>query len=655
MHRAGLGLDLGTTMSLASIVDERGQPEVVRGPAGSHLIPSAVYFDNNIVVGENALELGLRDPEGLAEAFKRDIGKPHYSREVRSSQVPPEVLTGFLIRHLISNVRACYGEVNSAVVTVPAYFDERKRTATQQAAQLAGLEVLDIINEPTAAAIALGHEMMLVSAAHQNHTVKPRRLLVYDLGGGTFDVTLLEFSNRTFRALGTDGDIYLGGRDFDERIIGMIADRFRDRHGVDPRHNIFEMQRLWKYSRELKHLLSVQPLVTIDFQYEGMSIRFDLKRAEFEDAIEPLVERSMATTREVILAAGCSWADIDEFMLVGGSSRIPMIATKAHELSGIAPRLASNPDELIANGAALYAATKRGDILDSSAQFEVVNVNAHSLGVRGTDAATKQKVNKILIPRNTPLPASKIYSFVTSRDGQKNAKVPLLEGESENPDYCTLLGECLVKIDADLPKGSGIKVICNYAANGTIAVTAKLARNNAAAYVEIRRDGYSTLESLDIWTARLTSGGDIPSTELLSHLASKPSALPLHDRSDKNRVISRLDELYRYVGKLSADLAPPAGATQTCRLIGVMQSETGTLKQLIRQLEARHQQTERLQDRLELAGQLAQLKMAWEHSMRLLDHSLVVLGRECIAENVASPQAGSFLNEARELQAILER
>lgn len=650
MQRAGLGLDLGTTISLASIVDSSGRPQVVKGPSGNHLVPSAIYFDQHILFGESALDAGLLDPEGLAEAFKRDIGKPHYSREIRSTQVPPEVLSAFLIRHLINNVRAKHGEMDAAVVTVPAYFDERKRTAVQQAAQLAGLSVLDIINEPTAAAIALGHQMLLTAQP----SAKPRRLLVYDLGGGTFDVTLLEFSERTFRALGTDGDIYLGGRDFDERIIGILAEHFRQRHGVDPRHNLVEMQRLWKYSRLLKHELSTHTRVSVEFDYEGMGVQFDLLRSDFEDAIEPLVERSMSTTRDVLLTAGFSWEDIDEFMLVGGSSRIPMIASKAQQVSGLLPRLVANPDELIAHGAALYAATKRGDILDAAARFEVVNVNAHSLGVRGTDAATKQKVNKILIPRNTPLPASKVYSFVTSREGQRNAKVPLLEGESENPDFCTLLGECLVKIDTTLPKGAGIKVICNYAANGTISVTAKLARDNAAAYVEIRRDGYSTLESLDVWTARLTSGGDIPSTDVLSHLSGRPAETAVLDHSDRNKVMERLDDLYRYVGKLSLESPPPPTAHRSHQLLDSLQLETATLKQLIRQLELRHQQTERFQDRLELAGQLAQLKMAWEHSMRLLDHSLVVLGRESVTTNQLFPAAAQFVAEAQELQTVLD-
>ncbi len=649
MQKLGLGLDLGTTISLASVVDHCGRPKVVCGATGAHLVPSAVYFDADVVVGEAAMELGLRDPAGLAEAFKRDIGKPNYSKEVRSTLVPPEVLTAYLIRHLMANVHAAHGPIATAVITVPAYFDEKRRTATQQAARLAGLEILDIINEPTAAAIALGHEMLL----DRQNRGRPRRLLVYDLGGGTFDVTVLEFAEHTFRALSTDGDIYLGGRDFDERIVRIIAERFQNRYSMDPRQDINALQQLWKSARELKHQLSDDHQVDIDFDHAGRDLKFKLERAEFEDAIEPLVDRSMATTRDVVHAAGFRWEDIDDFLLVGGSSRIPMISQKAAELWGRPPRLAHNPDELVAHGAALYAATRLGDILAEEARFDVTNVNAHSLGVRGTDAATKQKVNKVLIPRNTRLPASTVYSFVTSRDGQKNAKVPLLEGESENPDYCTPLGECLVRIDSELPRGSLIKVTCNYAANGTISVTAKLAKTNTAAYVEIRRDGYSTLESLEIWTARLTTGGQVPSTDVLAHLAGKPSSTTLVDRSDQDKVLSRLDDLYRYIGKLSTDGTPPAAAVATYKLIMLLEQETTTLKRLVQYLEAHHQRTKNIQDRLVLAGQLAQLKMAWEHSMRLLEHALVVLGRECVAVNQVAPAADDFLAEARELQTSL--
>lgn len=647
----GLGIDLGTTISLASVVDSTGRPQVVTNRAGKHLIPSAIYFETNVMVGDAALDLGLLDPDGLAEAFKRDIGKAHFSREIRGNQVPPEVLTALLLRHLMSIVNDRHGEVDSAVITVPAYFDERKRTATQQAAKLAGLDVIEIINEPTSAAIALGHELMLKA---DRTITRPKHLLVYDLGGGTFDVTLLEFSDFTFRAIATDGDIYLGGRDFDERIIGIIAERFRDRHGVDPRMHLTEMQRLWKRAREIKHALTDRTDVPIEFEYEGMSTSFNLSRSEFEEAIEPLVDRSIATTRDVVEAGGRSFNEIDEILLVGGSSRIPMIVKKVEQLTGKKAKLTPNPDELIAHGAALYAATKKGGILDSSARFDVVNVNAHSLGVRGTDVSTKQKINKILIPRNTPLPASRVYSFVTSTDGQRTARVPLLEGESENPDYCNVLGECMVRIDSPIPKGSVIKVICNYAANGTISVTAKLPHTNASAYVEIRRDCYSTIESLDVWTARLTSQGQQSATNVLESHYQPPILHVKVNQHDKAQVLSRLDSVYRYIGQLAIDSPPPVNAVQTHRLVGLLRDETDSLKHIIQQLELHHQQTEQFRERLLLSGQIAQLKMAWENSKRLLDHSLVVLGRECLADGFMPSPAAEFAEEVRELQSFLD-
>ena len=647
----GLGIDLGTTISLASVVDSTGRPQVVTNRAGKHLIPSAIYFETNVMVGDAALDLGLLDPEGLAEAFKRDIGKPHFSRDIRGNQVPPEVLTAFLLRHLMSIVKDRHGEVGSAVITVPAYFDERKRTATQQAAKLAGLDIIEIINEPTSAAIALGHELMLRS---NQLIARPKQLLVYDLGGGTFDVTLLEFSNLTFRAVGTDGDIYLGGRDFDERIITIIAERFKDRHGVDPRMHLAVMQRLWKIAREIKHALTDRNEVPIEFEYEGMSTSFNLSRSEFEEAIEPLVDRSIATTRDVVQAAGKDFDEIDEIVLVGGSSRIPMVIRKVEQLTGKKAKVTTNPDELIAHGAALYAATKKVKILDRRAKFDFVNVNAHSLGVRGTDAATKQKINKILIPRNTPLPASRAYSFVTSIDGQKNALVPLLEGESENPDYCNALGECMVRIDPPVPKGSVVNVICKYAANGTISVTAKLPQTNASAFVQIRKDTYSSIESLDIWAARLTSQGQQSATKILESVYLAPIPDVKIDQHDKAQVLSRMDSIYRYIGQLTIDSPLPVNAAQTHRLIGLLRHETESLKQIIQQLESRHQQTKEFRERLLLSGQISQLKMAWENSKRLLEHSFVALGRECIADGLVPSSASAFAKEVYELLPLLD-
>ncbi|MGE3778224.1 MAG: Hsp70 family protein, partial [Pirellulaceae bacterium] len=442
--------------------------------------------------------------------------------------------------------------------------------------------------------------------------------------------------------------------DFDERIATIIANRFVSRHGIDPRTEIQEMQQLWRLSRELKHALTDHDRVPVHFAFAGLSIDFELSRGEFEDAIEPLIERSMSTTREVVREAGVAWHEIDAFLLVGGSSRIPLISRRVAELWGRSPHLARNPDELIAHGAALYAASKREDFLDTSARFDVVNVNAHSLGVQGIDVATNQRFNKILIPRNTPLPVSKSRSFETFRDGQKNVYVRLLEGESENPDFCTLLGDCVVRVDPPMPKGTQVRVSCTYAANGTISVTAKLARTNTTAYVELRRDGHSLLEPLETWTARLTTGDDLRSTNVLGKAGAPKPAAAAQAPSDKGQTLARLDELYAYIGTLSSDVTPPSGAVQTHRLSQLLVDETATLKQLIETLEVKHQRESQFQTRLELASRLAQLKIAWEHSIRLLDHTRIVLGRECVAENFILPGAAAYLNEVRELQASLD-
>lgn len=212
--------------------------------------------------------------------------------------------------------------------------------------------------------------------------------------------------------------------------------------------------------------------------------------AEFETIIEPLVERTLNTTADLMREAGLDWGNLDDLLLVGGSSRIPLVAGRLRELAGFEPRLVPNPDELVAIGAALYAAAKSSArILDVSSRFDVVNVNAHSLGVLGIDVETKQRINKTLIPRNSPLPAFRTRKFVTYKDGQKNVKVRLLEGESENPAFCAVLGDCYVKLNPALPKGSSVEVTCRYETDGTITVSARIPQTRESACVEGETSG----------------------------------------------------------------------------------------------------------------------------------------------------------------------
>ncbi len=402
MQKAAVGFDLGTTISVASYVDSSGTLHVAKDQHGNSLIPSAIFFSDHAIVGQAAIELSEQALDNFAEGFKRDVGRPHYRKRVRLCEVPPEILTAFLVEHLAENVRQEIGEVTEVVVTVPAYFDERQRTATQRAVALAGLKVLDIINEPTAAAIAAGYELIRSQAAHAD-----QKLLVYDFGGGTFDATLLEVDGKVFRTLGTDGDIYLGGRDLNERIATILAESFISKHGVDPRSDPCDSMKLLHLARDIKHALSNRQSIDISFQHAGLLDGFTFTRAMFEEAAASLIERTFMTANSVVTEAGLTWNDVDRILLVGGSSRIPMVRERLEKETHKPVDLSDRPDEIVARGAALYAALRsEHDYLDADSRFEVVNVNAHSLGIQGVDLATKQKVNKIIIPRNTALPTA---------------------------------------------------------------------------------------------------------------------------------------------------------------------------------------------------------------------------------------------------------
>ena len=230
MRSAAIGLDIGTSTCAAATIGSDGCPYLITAPGGSRLVPSVVFFDDHVRVGNRAIDSRKFAVDNYADGFKRDIGKPHYRTSLRSHQVPPEVLTGFVIQYIKDYARTAVGNFESVVATVPAYFDERQRTATRRAVSLAGLDTLQIINEPTAAAIAAGHKLLAEGAIRSGHTI-----LVYDLGGGTFDATLLEIDGRVFKTRATDGEIYLGGRDFNQRIADMVAEKFVGSHGVDPR------------------------------------------------------------------------------------------------------------------------------------------------------------------------------------------------------------------------------------------------------------------------------------------------------------------------------------------------------------------------------------------------------------------------------------
>lgn len=499
-----IGIDLGTTYSVVAHMDNQGRPCSIPNSAGDILTPSVVLFDEGkTIVGKEAVQASAMEPEKVAECVKRDMGAKNYRKKINGEFLPPEVISSCILRSLKADAERKLGPVEHAVITVPAYFDDTRRRATVDAGRLAGLQVLDIINEPTAAAIAYGYQLGFLSNTCQLSGDKSLRVLVYDLGGGTFDVTIVEIKENEFKALATDGDVNLGGKDWDEKLIEIAAERFKHQYREDPRTNPISLQELWLSAEVAKRTLSERQKATMYVNHIGTRMKVEVTRKEFEEATEGLLGRTRTTTDIVIRQAGLTWAEIDRVLLVGGSTRMPMVMTMMQELTGKKPERSISPDESVAHGAALYAnlLVAQTSAAGQEGGFSVTNINSHSLGVLGTDPKTGRRLNKILIPKNTPLPASVTKVFKTSKQNQKSVLITVLEGESERPEICTQIGVCTIKnLPPNLPAGEKVQVSYNYKSNGRLQVDAKLKDYDASVTTAFMCENSMPDEDVDLWS-----------------------------------------------------------------------------------------------------------------------------------------------------------
>jgi len=498
-----VGIDLGTTYSVVAYLDPQGRPTSIPNADGDLLTPSVVLFDDGgTVVGKEAMLAASLEPDKVADCVKRDMGEKYYHKKINGELLPPEVISSYVLRRLKSDAERKLAAVRRAVITVPAYFDETRRRATMDAGRLAGLEVLDILNEPTAAAIAYGYQEGFLDRAGKIKGDKPIRVLVYDLGGGTFDVTVVEMSNQSFKALATDGDVRLGGKDWDEKLVEIAASRLAAESGEDPRQCPETLQELWLAAESAKKTLSERPKATMFVLHAGRRAKVEVTRQEFEAATAPLVHRTSTTADIVVMQAGLNWHDIDRVLVVGGSTRMPMIHRMLEELAGRAVDHSISVDEAVAHGAALYADVmlQKQGAGGGHAQFAVTNVNSHSLGVVGIDPSSGDRVNRIIIAKNTPLPHTAARRFATAKEGQLNVKVTVLEGESELPDACIEVGTCVIRnLPPNLPAGWPIEVRYSYQENGRLQVAAKLGGQKARVATEFIRDNSLSDDDLMLW------------------------------------------------------------------------------------------------------------------------------------------------------------
>lgn len=503
-NEPAVGIDLGTTFSAIAHLDSSGRPWTIPNAEGDLITPSVVFFDeNSVIVGKEAIKAGGISPEDVAQFAKRDMGSPAYEKQIKGEHMPPEVIQSFILDKLRRDASLKLGEFRKVVITVPAYFNEPRRKATQDAGALADLEVIDIINEPTAAAIAYGVQQGFLTAKGESKTKE--RIVVYDLGGGTFDVTLMEIDGKHYNAIGTAGDVRLGGVDWDRRIVDFVAEAFaKKHHGVDPRTNPVGLQRLIREAEDAKRTLSTRDQTTITFEYAGDAVRVPITRQQFEQMTADLLDRTRFTLTNLLQDANLKWDEITRLLLVGGSSRMPMVQRMLEDISGKKPDRSLSADESVAHGAAIYAGLILASESGTKPKLTVQNVNSHNLGVLGIETATGRPRTHVMIPRNTSLPAIKAARFVTHRANQSSVVVNVVEGGDASGHDATRIGKCTVhNLPPNLPASTPVEVFFRYAQDGTLTVKARLPGLNREATLDIERAAGMTADAIEKWNQRL--------------------------------------------------------------------------------------------------------------------------------------------------------
>ena len=527
-----IGIDLGTTNSVVAVM-EGGKPTVIANAEGTRTTPSIVGFTKTgeRLVGQLAKRQAILNPDKTIASIKRHMGED-YKKNIDGKDYTPQEISAMILRKLADDAGTYLGEkVTSAVITVPAYFNDAQRQATKDAGRIAGLDVLRIVNEPTAAALAYGLEKE-----------KPEKVLVFDLGGGTFDVSILEIGDGVHEVLSTSGDTHLGGDDFDEKVMNWICDEFKKQEGIDLRNDKQAMQRIKEAAEKAKTELSSVFETTINLPFITADangpkhLDLTLSRAKFEELSYDLLERCKKPVEQAIKDAGISKEEINEVVLVGGSTRIPAVQQLVKDYTGKEPNQSVNPDEVVAVGAAVQAGVLAGEVKD----IVLLDVTPLTLGIE-----TLGGVMTALVPRNTTIPVSKSQVFSTAENNQTAVDIHVLQGERPMSKDNKSLG--MFRLDGIPPAMRGlpqIEVTFDIDANGIVNVSAKDKATNKEQKITITNS--SNLSDSDI--DKMVKEAEVNAQE------DKKKKEEAETRNNASSLIASADRIVKdFEGKISED------------------------------------------------------------------------------------------------------
>ena len=481
-----IGIDLGTANTVVAEVDARGHSRILRTTKGESFIPSIVYFaDHQTFVGREAQSRGRNQPDRVAACAKRMLGQPFYDARIGGELIPPEVIQACI---LAAAKEACLGKSDQdcrVVIAVPAHFSENQRHATAMAAEMAGLNLLDLVNEPVAAALAFTEGTPFMSLAQP--IGGPAAVLVFDLGGYTFEATVLSVRPGQMTMVASEHDSLLGGHEWDLRLADLIVEQFLAGHGIDLRQDPQHLEQLIERVGHVKQALGIRSHAVVQLTVGNHNESIEVKRQEFERVTADLLQRIGCLCDQVLARSQISWRQLHQVMLVGGATRMPMIRQLLRERLGRQPSDLVSPEEAVARGAAIYAA--RAIHGKRPPSLQVTSYSLRSLGLEELDEQTGERFNKIVLPKGTPLPATASYRFAVGGNHQSLA-FTVLEGECIDPAECLTVGRIFLR---ELPPDSSgdwrLTVTYHYSASGRLNVDVRVGNSHTSARLELSRPG----------------------------------------------------------------------------------------------------------------------------------------------------------------------